>query len=84
MEPAFMLYRRPRKGSRVLGIPLVWRRWLLGAHILRDLPKRPGGSVGWGKDVQEAAYAIEQNMSQGMCVGVSGGDDDVLNRVRNV
>ena len=42
MEPASMLCRRPRKGSRVLEIPLVWGGWLLGVRILRDLPKRPG------------------------------------------
>ena len=79
VEHAFMLYCRPRNGSRVLGIPLVWRHWLLGVRILRDLPKRPGGPVGWGRTFKEAVYAIEQNLLRGRCVGVSGGEDDVLN-----
>ena len=47
-----MLCRRLKKGSRVVGIPLVWRRWLLGEDILCDLLKRPGGTVGWEKDVR--------------------------------
>ena len=38
-----------------------------------------------GRTFKEAVYAIEQNMSQGMRVGVSGEDDVVpLNRGRNV
>ena len=74
-----MLCRRPRKGSRVLGIPLVWRGWLLGVHILRDLLKRPGAQLDGGRTFKEAVYAIEQNMSRGRCVGVSGEEDVVLN-----
>ena len=48
-------------------------------RILRDLPKRPGGPVGWGRMFKEAVYAIEQNLLRGRCVGVSGGEDDMLN-----
>ena len=32
-----------------------------------------------GRTFKEAVYATEQNTSQGMHVGVSGGDDDMLN-----
>ena len=84
MAHAFMLCRRLRNGSRVLGIPLVWRGWLLGVRILRDLPKRPGAQLDGGRTFKEAVYAIEQNMSRGRRVGVSGEEDVVLNRGRNV
>ena len=79
-----MLCRRPRKGSRVLGIPLVWRHWLLGEDILRDLLKRPGAQLDGGRTFKEAVYATEQNMWRGMRVGVSGEEDAVLKRGVNV
>ena len=46
VDHAFALSGRPRRGFRVR-IPLVCRSSLLGVYILRDLPKRPDGSVGW-------------------------------------
>ena len=79
-----MLCHQARKGSRVLRIPLVWRGCLLGVHILHDLPKRPGAQLDGGRTFKEAVYATEQNMSRGTRVGVSGGEDGVLNRGRNV
>ena len=36
-----------------------------------------------GRTFKEAVYAIEQNMSRGSHVGVSGGEDVVLNQGRN-
>ena len=84
VEHAFMLYCQPRNGYRVPGIPLVWRRWLLGVRILRDLLKRPGAQRDGGRTFKEAVYATEQNMSRETHVGVSGEEDAVLKRGVNV
>ena len=46
----------------------------------RDLVAQLDG----GRTFKEAVYATEQNMSRGTHVGVSGEEDVVLNRGRNV
>ena len=51
---------------------------------MRDLLKRPGAQLDGGRTFKEAVYAIEQNMSRGRRVGVSGEEDVVLNRGGNV
>ena len=51
-------------------------RW----SVLRGLLKRPGDSVGWGKDVGESHVAIEENEPEDTRVGsVSNGEDVSLN-----
>ena len=47
---------------------------------MRGLPKGPGDSVGWGKDVGESHVAIEEDEPEEMRVGsVSRSEDDMLN-----
>ena len=46
----------------------------------RGLPKGPGDSAGWGKDVGESHVTIEGNKPEETRVGsVSRGEDDILN-----
>ena len=47
--------------------------------FLRGLPKGPGDSAGWGKDVGGSHVAIEENESEERHVdSVSRGKDDML------
>ena len=48
--------------------------------FLRGLPKGPGDSVGWGKDVGESHVVIEEDEPEETRVGsVSRSEDDMLN-----
>ena len=48
--------------------------------FLCGLPKGPGDSVGWRKDVRGSHVAIEENEPEETRVGsVSRGEDDMLN-----
>ena len=59
---------------RGMTLSLVWGRCLLGVEFLA---KRPGDSVGWGKDGRGSHVAIERKETT---VGsVSRGDDVSLN-----
>ena len=48
---------------------------------MRSLPKGPGDSAGWGKDLGENHVAIEENETEETRVsGVSRREDNTLNR----